>query len=222
MNDLSVVIVTYRKDLSLFERCIQSIAKYGIVAPDIRIIVVVNDDTSLITELVEITNPLSLNIDILHYSKITDWNGHIGWDSQQYFKLAVAQLITNTWYLILDSDSFIYQHVLIDSIIIDNQAVCSWTKCADHHRQHLYNANLIWNNPLSDYSMGDSPPFIMHTNTVKNLLNYTNKQWFDFDRQGQLYTFEFFLYYSYLEHTGNLDKLYVKKSGYPLIRGIQR
>lgn len=222
MNDLSVVIVTYRQDLSLFERCIQSIAKYGIVAHDIKIIVVVNDDTSLIAELAEMTNPLKLNIDILHYSEITDWNGHIGWDSQQYFKLAVAQLITTTWYLILDSDSFMYQHVSIDSIIIDNQAVCSWTKCADHHRQQLYNANAIWPNEVSDYSMSDSPPFIMHTDITKKLLKAIDKNWFNFDKQGQLYTFEFFLYYSYLEHTGNLDKLYVKKSGHPLIRGIQR
>jgi len=206
----------------LFERCIQSIAKHGIVAHDIKIIVIVNDDPSLIAELAEMTNPLKLNIDILHYSEITDWNGHIGWDSQQYFKLAVAQLITTTWYLILDSDSFMYQHVSIDSIIIDNQAVCSWTKCADHHRQQLYNANAIWPNEVSDYSMSDSPPFIMHTDITKKLLKTIDKNWFNFDKQGQLYTFEFFLYYSYLEHTGNLDKLYVKKSGYPLIRGIQR
>ena len=222
MLDLSIVIVTYRQDLSLFERCMQSIAKHGIVAPDIKIIVVVNDDLSLIAELAGITNPLKLNIDILHYSKITDWNGHIGWDSQQYFKLAVENLITTSWYLILDSDTYITDSVQITNLFVDNSAVCSWEKSAEHHRQHLYNANLIWNNPLSDYSMGDSPPFIMHTDTVKKLLNYTNKQWFDFDRQGQLYTFEFFLYYSYLVHTNTLDKLYVKKNNYPLIRGIQR
>lgn len=222
MNDLSVVIVTYRKDLSLFERCIQSIANYGIVAPDIKIIVVVNDDTSLIAELVEMTNPLSLNINILHYSEITDWTGHIGWDSQQYFKLAVANIITTPWYLILDSDTFLRDFVHEKDIFVDNRAFCSWTLPAEYHRQQLYNADLLWNNPESDFSMGDSPPFVMHTNTVKDLLCHTNKKWFDFDVKGQLYTYEFFLYYSYLIHTNTLDTLYRKKNSYPLIHGIQR
>ena len=221
MNDIGIVIVTCYRDLALFERCIRSIAEHGVVAADIKIIVIANDDISLVDKLVELTNPLSLNIDILHYSAVTEWTGHIGWDSQQYFKLAVAKLISTSWYLVLDSDSYITNFVDVTNIFDNGHAFCSWVESAEHHRQHLYNANLIWNNPQSNYSMSDSPPFVMHTATVKDLLLHVNKDWFNFDHKGQLYTFEFFLYYSYLIHTNTLDKLYVKKN-YPLIRGIQR
>jgi len=200
----------------------QSIAKHGIVAPDIKIIVVVNDDLSLIAELAGITNPLKLNIDILHYSKITDWNGHIGWDSQQYFKLAIANFITTPWYLIIDSDNCVWDHVSLDEILTDNQAKYVYTPAAEYHIENLHNALAIWNIPIDNHSMGDSTPFVMHTHTVKELLSHTDKTWLEYNVQGQLVTFEFFLYYSYLIYTSTLDLLYVKKNNYPLIRGIQR
>lgn len=222
MNDLSVVIVTYRRDLSLFERCIQSIATHSIVAPDINIVVVVNDDFALLNDIVALTAPLSININVLHYSELTDWTGHIGWDSQQYFKLAIANFVKTTWYLVLDSDNCLWDHVPASAIFVDNRASYLWTQTTDHHKNYLHNALLFWNSEPLDYSMGDSTPFVLHTATVRKLLQHTDPQWFNFDNQGALYTFEFFLYYAYLKYTNTLDILYFKKTTGPLIRGIQR
>ena len=224
MDDISIVIVTCYRDLALFERCVQSIAEHGVISPSIKIIVIANDDISLVDKLVELTNTLSLNVDILHYSAVDEWIGHIGWDSQQYFKLAVANLITTPWYLIMDSDNCLWDYVPVDEMISNNYAFCSWVVPADHHVKQLQQAHMTWNNQdiSLEYSMGDSPPFIMHTNTVKNLLPYVNKTWFNFDVTGSLHTFEFFLYYAYLTYTNTLDALYIKKPNGPLIRGITR
>ena len=120
MDDISIVIVTCIKDLALFERSIKSIAQYGVISPSIKIIIIANDDISLVDKLVELTTPLSLNVDILHYSAVDEWTGHIGWDSQQYFKLAVANLITTPWYLIMDSDNYVVNPVFTDHLFVDN------------------------------------------------------------------------------------------------------
>ena len=222
MDDISIVIVTCYRDLALFERCIGSIAEHGVISPSIKIIVIANDDIGLVDNLVELTNPLSLNVDILHYSAITEWTGHIGWDSQQYFKLAVANLMNTPWYLIMDSDNYLWDYVPVDEMISNNYAFCLWEQATDHHKEYLHRAQAIWNLTTTIDCLSDSAPFIMHTNTVKNLLPYVNKTWFDFNNTGPLHTFEFFLYYAYLIYTNTLDTLYIKKSNGPLIRGITR
>ena len=223
MDDISIVIVTCIKDLALFERSIKSIAQYGVISPSIKIIIIANDDISLVDKLVELTNPLSLNVDILHYSAVDEWTGHIGWDSQQYFKLSVANLITTPWYLIMDSDNYVVNPVSTDHLFVDSRAFCSWVVPADHHVKHLQRAHMTWNNQdiSLEYSMGDSPPFLMHTSTTKNLLPHIDKEWFNYNNPGPLYTFEFFLYYAYLEHINMFDTLYIKNNTSPMRQRIK-
>jgi hypothetical protein len=105
----SIVIVTYKNDFDKLQTCLQSLYSH-LTSPDVPVIVVLNDDEEHLTTLLSIVNPYQ-NIKVVHCSVLGAWTRSLDWWSQQYFKLAVSDVIHTPWYLIVDSDD-----VFIDTV----------------------------------------------------------------------------------------------------------
>jgi hypothetical protein len=217
MDIISIAIVTCKRDFKKLKCCLESIKKFNIINANIEIIIVVNDLLECVYDVVSLTNQQK-NIKVVHYTEISEWPKKLDWFSQQYFKLAVASIISTPWYLILDSDDLITKHVPADFLFNNGAAVRRNAKLVANDLRSpklqslLIKAFDLWYTTrpyiLPDTSMGDVTPFIMHTNTVCQMLPYVDKNWFD-PFHPNYGTLEFYLYYAYLEYYDLVDTLYV-------------
>ena len=214
------VIVTYSKDFNKLQQCLQSIIDTGLGHNNEPIHIVVNDHESTINEITNFI-PNDSRIRVWHYKDLDDWSGPLDWYSQQWFKLSASKIVSSEWYLLLDSDNTLQMPIGYDDMFSNNRA---------HYRlmfidftnkellERLAVAYDHWDDTLDNwkYFMTDQIPFIMHTNTVKQMLPQVNSSFFD-SRSNKI-TLEFLLWSAYLDHCGIKDQLYcpVKNSSQPM------
>lgn len=210
MNELSAVIVTYLKDIEKLHKCVSSILQYGAIFKEI--IIVVNDEAHTMSEFDCFKQ--DPRIVILHYTEVTEWPGTLDWWSQQYFKIAISNKIKTPWYLILDSDDFIIEELLEEKLFCENKAYHGmedrWQIDNSQHGDflsYLKNAYKHWNNDsLPAQTMGCLTPFNFNTKVAKDIASLVTPDMFN-----TRFTFEFYLYFSYLDSNKMFYDLYEEK-----------
>jgi hypothetical protein len=216
----SIVIVTYKNDFDKLQTCLQSLYSH-LVSSDVPVIVVLNDDEEYLIALQHIVKPYQ-NIKVVHCSVLGSWTHSLDWWSQQYFKLAVSNVIDTPWYLIVDSDDVFIDTVdthlfdqdrarcLTEPILAiknsSNPSLLTWLK---------QSYNIVNYDKLPEETMGNLTPFMMNTAVTQQLFSTVDSSWFD-TRFPDSLTLEFYLYCAYLDRQKLFNKLYtpVKFLGY--------
>jgi hypothetical protein len=210
---VEVVIVTYQLDLQRCVELINSIRNQQFIDKDIQINVVINDTL----DVYEKFNGLVHGIKNIKTFIGTDFEilSTRGWVSQQWIKLAIAKNIKTPWYIIIDSDQKIwpghpvdladwyqntrayYKTIALESL---EQGSCSW------FAEYYKNAAKFWNINIDEYSnnlLSETPPVMMHTESVQNMLSHCNKSLIL-----KNLVHEFGLYWTYLIRENLVHKLY--------------
>jgi len=206
------VIITYNKDFVKLQKCLQSIIKHGLGHDTELVHIVVNDHKQAMIEIVNFI-PTDPRFKVWHYTQIYDWPGPLDWQSQQWFKLVVSKIVLSDWYLLLDSDLELFTPIRHTDMFKYNKA-CGRQTPIDYKNtllvEQLSFAYNHWNNTIDNwkYFMTDLVPFLMHTDTVKNMLPNLDHNFFNSDVPGPPPTLEFLLWSAYLDHHGIKDKLY--------------
>jgi hypothetical protein len=221
MSTYSIVIVTYKNDFDKLQTCLQSLYLH-LTSLDVPVIVVLNDSEEHLATLHSIVNPYQ-NIKVLHHSKLGSWTHSLDWWSQQYFKLAVSDIISTPWYLLVDSDDVFVANLNNDQLFDQGRARCL-TEPFIYIKNSLNPVLLTWlsrayeiigHTKLPDATMGNLTPFMMNTAVTQQLFSTVDSCYFD-TRFPNFLTLEFYLYYAYLDQQKLFDKLYspVKFLGY--------
>ena len=227
MDDVTAVVVSYQQDLDKLSRCLASVLTR---ATDLkRLIIVVNDDPAVVPLFNKLAESYPI-IQVVHCAMLGNWTGPLDWWSQQYFKLAVSQIVDTSWYLLLDSDDIIIQDLTEQSLFDQGRARCL-TEDSIYIEQSTNRELLGWLQRARSYldldqqvswTMGNLTPMLMHTQTTKQLFEKITTELFDITQPEKL-TLEFYLYHAWLEQQGLFEKLYkpVEFLGYALDkRGI--
>jgi len=209
---METVIVTYQADLHRACKAAKSIAEYGIGNRPDAIHIVVNDGPAVFEEA---QNLFKGTADVYHYTDISTWiHARSGWWSQQWLKLQAYQLISGEWYMPFDSDMYINRTVRQQELFSKDQAHCNLrdrNMYADNPQfsQYITNACLHWKVEPDeiDQILRESPPNILHRDSVKNMLTEM-KPWIFGSTENS--SIEFFLYWIYL-YKNNLTDMYVHK-----------
>jgi len=210
---METVIVTYRHDLLRAYRAATSIAAHNIGNPPNTIHVVVNDDQAVFKQAQDLFESLA---EVYHCTDISTWmHARSGWWSQQWLKLQAHQLIAGEWYMPFDSDMYIDRNIRQKELFDNNRAYCNLRDLDMYNnnqqfKQYIVNACLYWNIKIDDIDaiLRESPPNILHQNSVKNMLNEM-KPWIFGSTQNS--SIEFFLYWIYLLKN-NLTDMYTHKT----------
>lgn len=212
MDAITAVIVSYQKDLHKFSKCLESITVHGQIFQEI--IVVVNDDPPVVN-LFQKFSQCDSRVKILHWSELASWDRSLDWWSQQYFKLAVSQVISTPWYLLIDSDDLLIQDI-DKNVLFDQGRACCRIEDINLIDQssnqelikYLLSARRFVGVPdRTNYTMGNLTPMMMHTTTVQDLLKIINPGLFDVITPDKL-VLEFYLYHAWLERCGTFEILY--------------
>lgn len=205
---LTIVTVTFRHDLDQFRKLVSSIKKY---AKKLAVCVVVNDDENFYHEL---KSELPVSWQVLHWSMVTTWSNDLNWWSQQYFKIMVSNLLRSEWYLVLDSDNHFYRQLRMHALIKMGRCNVRWeswptmnppTDCYYVERLERAFRYMGVTLPCARH-MGNCTPFIIHTQSMKQLSRLVDPAWLDGSLERG--TYEFFLYFAYLVKTNKLRDLY--------------
>lgn len=209
---METVIVTYQNDLLLAHRAAESIAKHNIGSAPNTIHVVVNDGPAVFEQAQTLFKSIA---DVYHYTDISSWvHARSGWWSQQWLKLQAYQLINSNWYMPFDSDMYINRHITQKELFDKDRACCN-LRDRDMYinnqqfNQYINNACLYWNVDIDDIDqiLRESPPNILHRDSVKNMLD-DMKPWVFGSTENS--SIEFFLYWVYL-YKNNLTDMYIHK-----------
>lgn len=219
------VIITYNKDFVKLQKCLQSIIEHGLGYDTELVHIVVNDHNQAMTEIVNFI-PNDPRFKVWHYTQIYDWPGPLDWHSQQWFKLVASKIVLSDWYLLLDSDLELLSPIRHTDMFKYNKA-CGRQRPIDYENavlvKQLSFAYTHWNNTMDNwkYFMTDQIPFLMHTDTVKNMVLDLDHNFFNVQANsppGDVLptnsppTKEFLLWSAYLDHHGIKDKLYYPTS----------
>jgi len=193
---------------------IDSIRNQQFIDKDIQINVVINDAldvyekfNDLVHDIKNIKIFLGTNFDILHTR---------GWRSQQWIKLAIAKNIKTPWYIIIDSDQKIWPEHPIDladwyqdtrayykTVTLESLEQGSYSWFVKYYK----NAAKFWNIDIDNYSnnlLSETPPVMMHTESVRNMLLHCDKSLIL-----ENLVHEFGLYWTYLIKENLVHKLYI-------------
>jgi hypothetical protein len=210
---VEVVIVTYTVDQQRCVDLIRSIRQQGFIDKDIQINVVVNDTPDVYDRFIHSVGSIE-NIKTFIGSDFGIQPTR-GWLSQQWIKLAVAKIIKTPWYIIIDSDQKMWpEHAIeLSDWYRDSRAYYKPVKLetleqSDYHwfAEYYKNAAKFWDVNLDKYAdnlLSDTPPVMMHTESVVNMLAHCNKSIIL-----KRLTHEFGLYWTYLIKENLVEKLY--------------
>jgi len=204
------VVLTYRKDFKKLQRCLESILQHGLGHNTEPVHIIVNDYPPARRDAQEFV-PDNPRFRVWGYEEFGQWDRSLDWYSQQWFKLAVSNIVSSEWYLLIDCDIILQKPIRYKDMFTNNRAHYKKTNI------DFRNANLVtrlssayrhWNDTIDNqtYFMTDLTPFIMHTQTVKEMLPRITTELFD--RSKDTLTTEFFLWSAYLDHLGVKDQLY--------------
>ena len=210
---IEVVIVTYLLDLRRCIDLIRSIRQQGFIDKNVQINIVVNDTPDVYNRFTHSIQDIE-NIKTFIGSEF-DVQPTRGWLSQQWIKLAIAKTIKTPWYIIVDSDQKMWpdQPVELADWYQDSRAFykpitlttleksdCCW------FAEYYKNAAKFWNINIDKYVdnlLSETPPVMMHTESVVNMLAHCDKSIIL-----KKLTHEFGLYWIYLIKHDLVKKLY--------------
>lgn len=204
---METVVVTYKQDLNLAARAVNSIIKYGIGSEPNTIHIVINDSPAVFEQAQKQFGKIAC---VYHYTDISTWiHSRSGWWNQQWLKLKACELITGEWYMPFDSDMWISKHIHDQELFNGSRALCNLRECAIYDNQfdnYIRNACNYWSvDPDEIYEiLRETPPNILHKDTVKKMLEEMNPWIFGSTQTPSL---EFFVYWIYL-HKNNLTQMY--------------
>jgi hypothetical protein len=211
---VEVVIVTYQLDIQRCIDLINSIRSQKFIDKNIQINVVVNDTLDVYENFISLTQEIK-NIKIFTGSDFgIQYPDKNGWYTQQWIKLAIAKNIKTPWYIIIDSDQKMWAgHVIeLSDWYQDSRAyykTISLTKLTTGNPRfvkYYTNAADFWNVNIDqhvDVLLSETPPVMMHTESVQNMLGYCNKSIIL-----KNLVHEFGLYWTYLIKENLVEKLY--------------
>jgi Family of unknown function (DUF6492) len=204
------VIVTYQHDFEKLLLCLESIVDHGLGHGNETVHIIVNDYVPAWYHVKEFV-PDDTRFCVRPYYQLGPWNGPLGWYSQQWFKLCASKIVTADWYLILDSDDLLTRPITHADLFSNSRAYYRKTPIDFKNTSlvtRLSSAYWHWNDALGNrkYFMTDLTPFVMHTNTVKQMLLKINENLFDAPKDKL--TTEFFLWSAYLDCYDLKDQLY--------------
>jgi hypothetical protein len=222
----SIVIVTYNNDFDKLQICLQSLYLH-LKNTDVPVLIILNDTEEHLEALHNITDQYN-NIKVLHHRELGSWTHSLDWWSQQYFKLAVSNIISTPWYLLIDSDD-----VFINSVnnhLFDQGRARCLTEPFINIKNSANPSLLVYVNraykfightELPDATMGNLTPFMMNTQVTRELFSKIGSNWAD-TRYPDSLTLEFYLYYAYLDQQDLFDSLYspVKFLGYSVDKRV--
>jgi hypothetical protein len=208
---METVIITYADDLNLAYRAAESISRYGIGNSRDNIYIVINDGPTVFSQAQTLFESINRAC-VYHYTDISTWiHARSGWWSQQWLKLQAYQLVSGDWYMPVDSDMYIDRSIKQSELFQGSRAYCNLRERA------MYNGNIKFTNYINnacnywqvdpeeiDLILRESPPGILHTGTVKKMLDEMTPWIFGSVEKPSI---EFFLYWVYL-HKNNLIDLY--------------
>lgn len=210
----SIVIVTFNKDFEKVKVCLSSIQQH-LLDRTTPVFIILNDNIGYVEELTNIVNRFHLNTTVLHCQQVAQWDNDFDWWSQQYFKLAAADIVSTPWYLVIDSDDVITKDITIDQLFNGDKAKCliedyihilnSSNPELKGQLQQAYNLCNLTHTPK--FTMGNLTPFMLNTKIVKRLAHEIPLQCFNV-KHPQLLTLEFYLYYAYLDQQLAFESLY--------------
>lgn len=200
---MDIVLVSYINDLEKAKNCVQTISLHGIVQQTPKIKLIVND-TLEVYNTFKLTFSNYPNVQLYHYLEITNrWPWFLGWRSQQWIKLVASTIVETEWYLVVDSDMSIIQFVDYNNLIQNNRAFCNLRQLDEYQPQlktYATNAYQYWGLEPDEHILRESPPIIMHTETVSKMIKELDPA---FILNGN--ALEFHLYWAYLK-LKNLDQ----------------
>lgn len=208
-----IVIVTYLPDFDNTVRLVRDIRQQNYLYKDITIHVVVNDIESNLRLFEHLVDGLDVQTYPASEFGIYAEQGR-GWVMQQYIKLAVSDRICSPWYLIFDGDQSLWnigRSVEEQDWFVDQRAYCKVTDLSEYQRNRSplmkrfqESAELLGMDLLQvEYLLNDKPPVMMHTETVRKLLDEVGDTPL---RSGRVT--EFSLYWLYLVQQGLDQVLY--------------
>jgi hypothetical protein len=210
---VEAVIVTYSVDQQRCIDLIRSIRQQGFIDRKIQINVIVNDTLDVYNRFTHSVQDIE-NIKTFISSDFGVQSTR-GWLSQQWIKLAVAKIIKTPWYVIIDSDQKMWPDHAVElsdwyqdsracykpiTLTTLEQSDCCW------FAEYYKNAAKFWNINIGKHAnnlLSETPPIMMHTESVVNMLTHCNKSLI-FKR----FTHEFGLYWTYLIKENLVEKLY--------------
>ena len=210
---VEVVIVTYSVDQQRCVDLIHSIRQQGFISKNIQINVIVNDTSDVYNNFTHSVQDIE-NVKTFLGSEF-EVAPTRGWRSQQWTKLAIAKNIKSPWYVVIDSDQKMYPDHIIeledwyqDSRACYKPVALQTIEQGDYKwfAEYYKNAAKFWNISLDKYAnslLSETPPVMMHTESVVNMLLHCNKSLIF-----KNLVHDFGLYWTYLIKENLIEKLY--------------
>lgn len=211
---VEVVIVTYDLDLQRCVDLISSMRDQQFIDKNIHINVIVNDTIEINEKFSSLTQEVK-NIKIFNGTDFgIDYPDKNGWYTQQWIKLAIAKNIKTPWYVIVDSDQKLHQNYAVelrdwyhnDRAFYKTISLSELATGNPGFVKYYTNAASFWNVNIdkhADILLSETPPVMMHTESVQNMLNHCDKSLILKNR-----VHEFGLYWTYLIKENLVEKLY--------------
>jgi hypothetical protein len=213
---VEIAIVTYHRDFDTTKSLIADIKQYQYMHT-CRIRLIVNDSLDHYQTLLR--NMPTSNIHVYHCREFGVDLGdaqQYGWMTQQWLKLAIANIVHTPWYLVIDADQRIWPNdpVTENTWFHQGRAWCklqriSYLQSIGSTLLPLYelSANFLGMDLYQhQYMLNDKPPVMLHTATVKQLLTEHDCT---FLKRGN--GTEFSLYWLYVLKKGLDKRLYRPK-----------
>ena len=204
---METVIVTYDQDLALAARAVDSLTRHSIGSAPNTIHIIVNDGPAVFEQAQRQFGKLA---HVYHYTDISSWiHARSGWWSQQWLKLKACELVSGEWYIPFDSDMWISRSVLDRELFNGRRALCNLRNRSIYDKQfdeYVQNACTYWSVDPEDIDeiLRETPPNILHKDTVKKMLEEMSPWVFGSTQKPSL---EFFVYWVYL-YKNNLTGMY--------------
>jgi hypothetical protein len=178
----TLVTVICNRDLALYELQAESISKYLEPGQQIVLAINENDPTKCLDYYHSTLSKYLKNHSVTIFTKEdfdVDWDRHHkshyeGWANQQIIKLIIAEKITTDYYLVLDSQNFLYRY--FNPTDYKNQdglypyRVSRFVMPSDIWND--YSQSLNYNKPVPDEEiMSICTPIFLHTELIRSAIN---------------------------------------------------
>lgn len=223
---LSLITVVHRPEIPYIKLQAKSIQQY--FDPDYiqSIHVIVNDDDS-VCDLVDKSwyGDLADRVNVTPRSMYGYKNRVTGWEGQQLCKLLAAGQVWSAWSMILDAKTFFVKDVTDDLLFTNGKVNSKDQEIYPEFQSAKDSVGRLFGLTLNKAIGPGGVPFLMHTDTVRELMNYTsqmyNTTFADFfqDRcQYPDFITEFYIYSGYVKlKYGNIRELYTNRQDWECV-----
>jgi len=196
---IDLITVVYKDDVPLLKVQAQSINQYVLPADVNSIVVIVNDDASIVNSIDTAWWGQHQNkVKVKPRSFVSDI---VGWESQQLCKLLAAADSTVTWSMSLDPKVWFVKQLDMTKLFDNNGKPRSiFSNTAPHFDNARQFVEKLYNIKIPAIIGTNSTPFMFHTATVKELINSIDNfvMWFQTNVQHPNMVTEFYLYAGFI------------------------